>query len=99
MIDRTALVPPGGPAGSPAIRHGGSIAGRNKLAGDDRLLDSEHRFAKGKHHGVEELTASSRRCFSGAEERRVGLAACGKVLGLNWIPTVLAGAPRARFRD
>ena len=75
------------------------LPGEKKLAGDDGLLDSEHRFAKGKHHGVEELTASSRRCFSGAEERRVGLAARGKVLGLNWISTVLAGAPRARFRD
>jgi hypothetical protein len=35
-----------------------------KFAGDDGLLDSEHRFAKGKHHGVEELTASSPRRFS-----------------------------------
>jgi hypothetical protein len=61
MIDRTALVPPGGPGGSPAIRHGGSIAGRNKLAGDDRLLDSEHRFAKGKHQDAEKLHANSPR--------------------------------------
>jgi hypothetical protein len=51
-----------------------SIAGRKKLAGDDGLLDSEHRFAKGKHHRNEELTANSRRCFAGAEERREELA-------------------------
>jgi hypothetical protein len=62
-----------------------SIAGRKERAGVDGLLDSEHRFAKGKHHGVEEPTASSTRCFTGVEERRVGLAAHGKVLGLNWI--------------
>jgi len=75
------------------------LPAEKKLPGKHVLLDSEHRFAKGKHHGVEELTVSSRRCFSGAEERRVGLAARSKVLSLNWISTVLAGAPRARFRD
>ena len=47
------------------------------LAGDDGLLDSEHRFAKGIHHGVEQLTASSRRCSVGAEGQGAGLVACG----------------------
>jgi hypothetical protein len=98
MIDRTALVPPGGPAGSPAIRHGGSIAGRNKLAGDDRLLDSEHRFAKGKHHGVEELTASSRRCSVGTEGQGAGLAARGSRLRPGRDPTRADTVARARFR-
>jgi hypothetical protein len=54
-----------------------SIAGRKELVGVDGLLDSEHRFAKGKHHGVEELTASSRRCSVGTEGQGAELAACG----------------------
>jgi hypothetical protein len=74
-----------------------SIAGRKKLAGDDGLLDSEHRFAKGKHHRNEELTANSRRCFAGAEERLEELAARGNVLGLRRDPDEAAAAPRARF--
>jgi len=73
------------PAGC-QLRRGGSIAGRKELAGDDRLLDSEHQFAKGKRREGEKLTASSTRCFAGVEERRVGLTARGKVLGLRRDP-------------
>ena len=63
-------------------------------------LDSKHRFAKGKHHGVEELTASSRRCSVGAEGQGAGLAACGSLsLNLGEISKLRKMAARARFRN
>ena len=42
---------------------------------DPWLLDSEHRFAKGKHHSVEELTATVPRAERG-RGGRVAAAEC-----------------------
>jgi hypothetical protein len=39
-----------------------------EVAGDDGLLDSEHRFAKGKHRDEEELTTISSKRLVGAEK-------------------------------
>ena len=67
-----------------------------KLAGVRGFLVSEHRFKKEKHHQNEELTANSRRCFAGAEERREELAARGKALGVDesWSAVYLGVYPR-----
>jgi len=73
------------PAGA-RHRFGGAMATTWKLAGVRWLLVSEHRFKKEKHHRNEELTANSRWCFAGAEERREELAARGKALGLRRDP-------------
>ena len=70
-------------AGSGAVV---SITGRQELAGDDGLLDSEHRFAKGKHHGVEELTANVPRGLARAERGRGGRVAAAECVLLRRDP-------------
>ena len=94
-MDLTAGVPSRAKPGRPTeAQQGGAMATLRKLAGVRGFLVSEHRFKKEKHHRNEELTANSRRCFAGAEERREELAARGGLLGF-W--SRAAGGSRAWF--
>jgi len=90
VIDPTVLRPSGRARRRPAVcLLSGAVVAMDRapeLAGVRWLPVSEHRFKKEKHQRNEELTANSRRCFAGAEERREELAVRGKALGLRRDP-------------
>ena len=52
------------------LRHGGAIAGRRKLAGALRLLDSVHQNSSRGHREMEKKLANSPRAFLRPEKAR-----------------------------
>jgi hypothetical protein len=76
-----------------------SIAGRKELVGVDGLLDSEHRFAKGKLWDDEQLTATSPMHLVRPEVEQGELAAVALGFELGEIRKNVTEASRARIKE